>query len=265
VDFNYLETLRIQILKGRSFSRNYGEERGNLIVNQMFENLLGVESSIGEVIHIGDTYEGTIIGVMKDFHQTSASEAFIRPLIVFLNPSLNYIILRIDPANISATLEKMESTWKNIAPHIPFKFSFLDEDFDSLFQDIQNFGTTVKYLTMIAVFIACLGLFGLTSFSAEKRTKEIGIRKVLGARMSEIVYLLGQDFIKIVILANLLSVPITWYIMKKWLNGYPYHVNLGWGIFVQSGLLILGVTVITVIYQMIKASLANPVDSLKHE
>jgi len=265
VDFDYLETLRIQILKGRSFSRNYGEEKGNLIVNQMFENLLGVESSLGEVIRIGETYEGTIIGVMKDFHQTSASEALIRPLIVFLNPSLNYIILRIDPNNISATLDKMESAWKDIAPHIPFKFSFLDEDFDSLFQDMRNFGTTVKYLTMVAVFIACLGLFGLTSFSAEKRTKEIGIRKVLGARMSEIIYLLSQDFIKIVILANLLSVPITWYIMEKWLNGYPYHVNLDWGVFVQSGLLILGVTVITVTFQMIKVSLANPVDSLKHE
>jgi len=265
VDFNYLETLKIQILRGRSFSRNYGEERGHLIVNQMFENLLGVESSLGEVIRIGDNYEGTIIGVIKDFHQVSVSEAVIRPLVLFLNPSVNYIILRIDPVNISADLEKLQSAWKNIAPHIPFKFSFLDEDFDSLFQDTQNFGTAVKYLTIIAVFIACLGLFGLISFSAEKRTKEIGIRKVLGAKMSEIIYLLSQDFIKIVILAHLLSVPLSWYLMKKWLDGYPYHVNLGWGIFVQSGLMILGVTVITVFYQMIKASLANPVDSLKNE
>jgi len=118
---------------------------------------------------------------------------------------------------------------------------------------------------LIAVFIACLGLFGLTSFSAEKRTKEIGIRKVLGARVSEILYLLSQDFIKIVILANLLAVPISWYMMKKWLAGYPYHVNLSWDIFVQSGLLILGVAVITVSYQTVKASYGNPVDSLKYE
>jgi putative ABC transport system permease protein len=265
VEYGFIETLKIKMLKGRSFSREFGTEKSNLLVNQSFEKLLGVESALDEVISIGPTYQGRIIGVMQDFHMESVSNAVIGPLIVFLNPGVNYIFVRIHPENIPATLEFLETAWKGAAPNLPFAYNFLDEEFNRLYTDIENMGTGLRYFTLFAACIACLGLLGLTSFSTEKRTKEIGIRKILGSSVSGIVTLLCRDYVRVVLLANLCAWPISWWLMLRWLQNFPYRVSLSWTNFVLSGFLILLVTLVTVSFQTVKAALADPVDALRYE
>ncbi len=265
VDFDFVETLGIRVLEGRSFEEKFGTETGSLVVNEKFQKILGVESALGKALEIGDTYKGTIIGVVKDFHMESASHAAIGPLILFLNPRINYIFLRISPGDIAATLEYLEKTWMTVAPHLPFAYNFLDEEFDRLYTDIENLGAILKYFTIVAGFIACMGLFALSSFAAQKRTKEIGIRKVMGSSVGEILYLLNKDFLRLILLANGLAWPVSWYLMSRWLRNFPYRVSLSLDIFILSGLLAVLVTLITVSFQTVKASLANPGDALRYE
>jgi putative ABC transport system permease protein len=265
VEYGFIETLKIKMLKGRSFSREFGTEKGNLLVNQSFEKLLGVESALDEVLSIGPEYQGRIIGVMQDFHLESVSNAVIGPLIVFLNPRVNHIFARIHPENIPATLEFLETAWKKAAPNLPFAYNFLDEEFNRLYTDIENLGSGLRYFTLFAGCIACLGLLGLTSFSTEKRTKEIGIRKILGSSVSGIVALLCRDYVRIVLLANLCAWPVSWWLMFRWLQNFPYRVSMSWANFVLSSLLIMLITLATVSFQTVKAALADPVDSLRYE
>ena len=265
VDYDFIETLKIEVLRGRSFAKKYGAETGNLIVNEKFETILGVESALNKTLEIGDTYLGNIIGVVKDFHLESASHSPIGPLILFLNPRINYIFVRIHPEDVASTLERMEQSWMNIAPHFPFTYNFLDEEFDRLYADVEDLGAILKYFTIFAGFIACLGLFALSSFAAEKRTKEIGIRKVLGSSVGKVLFLLNKDFLKLVLIANMLAWPVSWILVTRWLQNFPYRMDLSWGIFVLSGLSTVFVTLVTVSFQSVKASLANPADSLRYE
>ena len=265
VDFDFIETLKIEVLQGRSFSEEYGAEKGNLIINERLETILGDESALNKTLDIGGKYKGNIIGVVKDFHLESASNAYIGPLILFLNPRINYIFIRVRPHDIASTLERMEQTWLKVVPHLPFTYNFLDEEFDQLFTDVENLGVILKYFTIIAGFIACLGLFALSSFSAGKRTKEIGIRKVLGSSLWNILFLLNKDFLKLILLANVIAWPVSWILMNSWLGNFPYRVSLSWSTFVLSGLLTLFVTLVTVSFQTLKASFANPSHSLRYE
>ena len=265
VDFDFIETLKIKVLKGRSFSEDYGAEKGNLIINERLEAILGGESALNRRLEIGGAYEGNIVGVVKDFHLESVSNASIGPLILFLNPRINYIFVRFNPENIPSTLNLIETAWMKVAPHLPFTYNFLDAEFDQLYKDVENLGIILKYFTIIAGFIACLGLFALSSFATERRTKEIGIRKVLGSSVSNILYLLGKDFLMLILLANLCAWPVSWLLMSKWLQNFPYRMDLSWTTFVLSGLLALLVTLITVSFQTLRASLSNPVNSLRNE
>jgi putative ABC transport system permease protein len=265
VDFDFIETLKIKVMKGRSFSEDYGTERGNLIINERFEKILGDKSALNKTLYIGDTYIGNIIGVVQDFHIESVSNAYIGPLILFLNPRINYIFVRFRHEDLASVLEIMEQTWMKDAPHLPFTYNFLDEEFDRLYTDIENLGSIIKYFTVIAGFIAFLGLFALSSFAAEKRTKEIGIRKVFGSSVGNILFLLNKDFVRLILLANICVWPISWIIMHRWLRNFPYHVNFSWITFVLSGLAALVLTMIAVSYQTIKAALADPVNSLRYE
>ncbi|NIM91500.1 MAG: FtsX-like permease family protein [Candidatus Aminicenantes bacterium] len=265
VEYGFIETLKIKMLKGRSFNQEFGAEKGNLLVNQSFEKLLGVESALDEVLHIGPEYQGRIIGVMQDFHLEAVSMAVIGPLIVFLNPNVNHIFVRIQPENIPATLEFLKTAWRKSASNRPFAYNFLDEEFNRLYTDVENLGTALRYFTFFAVCIACLGLLGLTSFSIEKRTKEIGIRKILGSSVSGILTLLCRDYVRVVLLAILCAWPISWWLMFRWLQNFPYRVSLSWTNFVLSALLILVITLVTVSFQTIKAARADPVKSLRYE
>jgi putative ABC transport system permease protein len=265
VDFDFIETLKIEVLNGRSFAEEFGAEKNNLIINERLETIMGDGSSLNKTLEIGSEYKGNIVGVVKDFHLESVSNSRIGPLILFLNPGINYIFVRIRPESIPSTLEQMEQAWMKIAPHLPFTYNFLDEEFDQLYTDVENLGAILKYFTAIAGFIACLGLFALSSFAAERRTKEIGIRKVLGSSVGNILILLNKDFLKLILMANVIAWPVSWILMNNWLENFPYRVGLSWSTFVLAGLLTLFVTLVTVSFQTLKASLANPSHSLRYE
>jgi ABC-type antimicrobial peptide transport system permease subunit len=265
VDFDFIETLKIEVLQGRSFAEEFGTEKNNLIINERLETILGEGSALNKTLEIGSDYKGNIIGVVKNFHMESVSNSQIGPLILFLNPGINYIFVRIRPDDIAATLDRLEQAWMKIAPHLPFSYNFLDEEFDRLYTDVENLGAILRYFTIIAGFIACLGLFALSSFAAEKRTKEIGIRKVLGSSVGDILFLLNKDFLKLILIANLIAWPISWILLESWLKNFPYRVRLSLSTFVLAGLLILFITLATVSFQTLKASLANPSHSLRYE
>jgi len=264
VDYDYIETFKIQMLEGRSYNRERGNERGNWIINEQFAELMGVKSPLDQPLKIGNS-RGQIIGLMKDFHIEPVTDALIGPMLLFYHPNVNNIFVRIDPADISSTLKFLEQGWNKINPAAPFNFRFLDEEFNELFQDIDNIAKAVEYFTIFSIFIACLGLFGLSSFSTERRRKEIGIRKILGSSEMNIIYLLCGDYIKLVGISIVFSCPAAYLIIRSWLINFPYRINVHWTIMFFSCLMILGIIVLTVGLHAFRAARANPVDCLRYE
>ncbi|NQT80910.1 MAG: ABC transporter permease [Candidatus Aminicenantes bacterium] len=270
VDFDYQKIFDIKMAQGRYFSQNYPTDISDgIIVNETAAKIMGMESPIGQQISCWIPFDpkrsGTIIGVVKDFHFRPLREK-INPMILVIAPGwFTDVYIRIKPENVPATLEFLEKTLKELAPDYPLEYTFLDEDIDSLYKVEQRIGNLVKYGTFLAIFIACLGLFGLASFTAEKRTKEIGIRKVLGASVSGIVLLLTKEFIKWVLVANIIALPIAYIIMNKWLQNFAYHINIGIWTFLLSAVLALIIALITVSFQAIKTATSNPVESLRYE
>jgi len=270
VDFDYQKIFDIKMAMGRYFSRDYPTDRSDgIIVNETAAKIMGMESPIGQRISCSIPFSsqksGTILGVVKDFHFRSLHEK-IDPLVLVIAPGwFTDVYVRIRPENVPETLGFIEKTIKKFAPDFPFEYSFLDEDIDNLYKTEQRIGNLVRYGTFLAIFIACLGLFGLASFMAEKRTKEIGIRKVLGASISGIVLLLTKEFTKWVIIANLIAWPIAYFVMRGWLQNFAYHINIGIGKFLLAAALALVTALITVSFQAVKTATSNPVDSLRYE
>ena len=265
VDFDFVETLKIEMAEGRAFDREHtSDESRAWLVNEEVAKLMDKDSVIGERFrHVG--MEGTIIGVMKNFHYQNLKNK-IEPLAIAVNrEALNYMIIRIPPEEVSASLGYIENTWKRVIPTYPFEFRFMDERYDRMYRAEQRIGTLLRYFAALAVFVACLGLFGLASFMAEKRTKEIGIRKVLGASMMQVTRLLCREFFLLVIAANVVAWPAAYFIMKKWLQSYAYRADLGFFVFIGAMLLALLVAILSVGYQAIRAARSNPADSLRYE
>ena len=270
VDFDYQKIFDIKMAQGRYFSRDYPTDISDgIIVNETAAKIMGMESPVGQRIScwipFSSQRSGTIVGVVKDFHFRPLHEK-INPLVLVIAPGwFTDVYLRINPENVPETLDFLEKTLTELAPDYPIEYSFLDEDIDSLYKVEQQIGNLVKYGTFLAIFIACLGLFGLASFTAEKRTKEIGIRKVLGASVSGIVLLLTKEFTKWIILANLIAWPIAYYVMSRFLQSFAYHVNIRIWTFLLSAALTLVVALITISFQAAKTATSNPVDSLRNE
>ncbi|HNC31495.1 MAG TPA: ABC transporter permease, partial [Cyclobacteriaceae bacterium] len=206
----------------------------------------------------------TVIGVVEDFHFESLKQN-ISPLGLFLDNSTGTVIFRFEAANSQDVISAVEKTWKNLAPGQPFQYSFLDEDFARMYSTEQRLGKTFAVFASLAIIIACLGLFALTSFTAEQRTKEIGIRKVLGASVSSIVVLLSKEFGKLILIAFVLAAPIAWYAINWWLKGYTYKVEIGILVYAVAGLFAFAIAWITMSYQSIRAARNNPVTSLRSE
>jgi len=268
VDYNFLPTMGIELSKGRNFSEDFPSDiLGTVIINESLADLLNWDSPIGKTIvngAPGDTL-ATVIGVAKDFNIKSLHQD-VEPVVMYIDPArLSYISIRVKPDNIPTTLDFIESKWADFDPGHPFEFTFLDDDIQSLYESEEIAGNLFSYFSLLAVFISCLGLFGLISFTAEQRTKEIGIRKVLGATVQGIVALLSKEFLILVAIANIAAWPIAYLVMNKWLQGFAYHIDIGIGIFVMSAVLALGIALITVSFQAVKAALTNPVDSLRYE
>lgn len=267
VDYDYIETIGIELSEGRSFSRENGTDQTEaFIVNEELAKLMGKKSVVGERFSFVGR-DGKIIGVMKNFHYLSLRNK-IEPLAIYMWPrdqGFNYTLIRISSENISASLDFVRETWQKVVPDFPFEYRFLVDDFEYYYRSEERMGNLLKYFSILAVFIACLGLFGLASFSVEQRTKEIGIRKVLGASVSGIVRLLARESLLLVAIANLIVWPVAYYGMNRWLETFAYRTNVGWETLVLTGILALAIALITVSYQAIRAALTNPVDSLRHE
>ncbi len=268
VDYDYLPTFKMELAAGRNFSREMGTDPTQaFIINETAAKRIGWESpeeAVGKGFGYGQR-NGQIIGVVKDFHFESLHQE-ISPIVMHLSKSdMSQVSIRIGPENIPQTMSFLKDIWAEMRPDYPFSYYFIDENFDQLYRSEEQLGKIFSYFAFLSVLIGCLGLFGLASYSAERRTKEIGIRKVLGASASGITVLLSKEFTKWVLLANLIAWPAAYLIMSKWLQNFAYRSGIGFGTFFLAGGIAWGIAFLTVAYQAIKASIADPITALKYE
>jgi putative ABC transport system permease protein len=265
-DYDYVDLFGMQIVQGRNFSREFpSDEAGVFLVNETAVKVAEWENPIGRKLTHWNGKTGEIVGVLKDFHLHSLHRP-IEPLYIFLDKgNFSNIAIKIRTAHIPAALDHIAGVMKKFSPSSPFSYSFFDEVFERAYFTERRMGRVFGAFAILGIFIACLGLFGLTAFAAEQRTKEIGIRKVLGASDSKIFLLLSKEFIKWVLLANLIAWPIAYFAMNKWLQNFAYRIQIGMAAFMISGITALLIAYLTVSYQSVKAARANPVDSLRYE
>ena len=268
VDFDYIKQYGIKMVAGRGFSRDFKTDTTQaMVLNEAAVKMFGYaspEQAIGKRFKQWGR-EGKIIGVMKDFHFRSLQQV-IKPLSMRIEPQgCNLVSVKIAPYNTSATIAAIENKWKQLIPNRPFDYSFLDESFDKQYRSEDRFGRLFLNFAILAIFISCLGLLGLASYSTIQRTKEIGVRKVLGATTSNIVNLLSIDFLKLVLIAFMIAAPIAWFGMYRWLQNFAYRISPGLWAFILAGLLAVLIAFLTVSFQAIKAAITNPVKSLRTE
>ena len=271
IDSGFIPTMGIEIIAGRNFSSELASDDSQaILINETAVKQFNWENPIGKTIDlpIPDTDKKvtkTVVGVVQDFH-TESLHKMIRPLYIDNETKrFRYVSLKLKPLTISDTLAFLRKKWKQIDPAQTFDYFFLDQAFGRQYEADEKLSQILSYFTFLAIFIACLGLFGLASFTAEKRTKEIGIRKALGASVSEIILLLSKQFTKWVLVANIIAWPLAYFAMNQWLQNFAYRINIGLGIFVLAGVLALVIALLTVGYQAIKAARANPVEALRYE
>ena len=274
IDDDYISTFGMEVVAGRDFSSEMSTDSNAVIINEAAAKLFGFDDPIGQKVysdHYADEDEegllrtaSTIIGVVKDFHYENLRQN-IGAVSLWLNPSPGNISMKISTETLSTLIAEIEMTWKTIAPDQPFSYSFMNESFDQTYRSESRISSIFNIFSWLSIFIACLGLFGLAAFATEKRVKEIGIRKVLGATTINLVGLLSKDFLKLVFISLALAIPMAWYFMDKWLNNFAYRVDISWRVFAITGMAVIVIAFITVSFQSIRAALANPVSSLKSE
>jgi putative ABC transport system permease protein len=270
IDEDYLTTYKMELAQGRNFIKGQAADSGRVLINESAARQLGYKQPVGKTIHKQGGEVLTIVGVVKDFHYESLRTK-IEPLCFMLDTDIvtgknsDALSLRLETENMASLLSALESNWKKAAPGQPFEYFFLNESFDDMYRAEQRVQVLFTVFTTIAIFISCLGLFGLATFTAEQRTKEIGIRKVLGASVASIVTLLSRDFLKPVLFGIVIALPIAWFMMNRWLQDFSYRIAIEWWVFVLAGILAVGIALITVSFQSIKAAIINPVRSLKNE
>ncbi|MGB8192925.1 MAG: FtsX-like permease family protein, partial [Chitinophagaceae bacterium] len=268
IDYDYLKTMGMEIAQGRGFSKEFGSDSTAVIINEAAAKIMSIDQPLNKKLYTYNDANAQIsfnvIGVVKNFHFATLREN-IGPLCFFLRRSTGLLSLKVDSKNIPAILKQAEAKWKAMAPTMPFSHRFLDESFDDMYRTEQRVSSVALTFAILAVFVACLGLFGLASFIAEQRTKEIGIRKVLGLSVEGIVKLLSKDFLKLVLISFVLASPLAWYVMNTWLQDFAYRVNITWWMFALAGGVALFIALLTVSLQAIKAAMANPIKSLRTE
>jgi putative ABC transport system permease protein len=265
VDQNFMHVFQMKLLNGRGFSNSYLSDSANFIVNEKAVRAMGmtVSNAVGKPLYFQGT-KGMIIGVVKDFNFKPVQQP-IDPLILRSNKWGGYVFVRTNPGNTETTIKALEKINSKLNPAYPFEFSFLDQDLANLYKSEQRIGSLFNIFAILAIFISCLGLYGLSAFIAEQRTKEIGVRKVLGASVFNIVYLLSSNFTRVILIAILIAIPISWYAVHLWLQGFAYHIEIGWGIFAIGAFAALFIAWCTVSYESVKSAVANPVSSLRSE
>jgi len=270
IDYDYFKTLGMEIVKGRNFSKDFGADSNGIIINESTAKLIGYDDPIGQKLYtIRDNSDNSfitydIIGVVRNFHFESLRQN-ISPVSFILGRSRGFASFKINTSNIHEIVKQAENKWKTLAPGMPFSHQFLDESFDEMYRNEQRVGKIALIFAVLAVFIACLGLFGLSTFIAEQRTKEIGIRKVLGASVQGIVRLLSKNFLILVLVSFIIAAPLAWYFMNSWLQDFAFRVDIGWWVFALAALIAVVIALTTVSFQAIRAALSNPVKSLRSE
>jgi len=266
VDHDFIDVFEIELVEGRNFSRDFPTDSARaFIINEKLRDMLGWETAVGRPFGRDDKADGMVIGVMKNFHMHSFRQE-IHPLFIQLGTNWSsYASTRIRANDIPGAIAHARKVWEKYSANYPFDYFFLDDEFNRMYESEEKLSTIFGYFTFLAIFIACLGLFGLASFTAARKTKEIGIRKVLGASLAQLLLLLSKDFIKLVIAANLIAWPIVWYAMNQWLQGFAYRASLGWTMLALTATIALAIALATVSVQTIRAALANPVEALRYE
>ena len=273
IEYDFINTFKMEVLNGRNFSRDFPSDSTGVIINERAANKFGwtdeENNPIGKYISMINPDMGTrtkyyVVGVVKDFNFASLKNP-ISANVMFLSQAEDYISIRVKPGNLGKLTQDFESIWKSIAPAVPFQYSFLQQNFEDLYQSERKMSQIFSVFTSIAIFIACLGLLGLAAFTAEQRTKEIGIRKAMGASVPSVVRMLNVEFIKLVGIAIVIASPISWYLMNSWLGDFVYKTEIGIWPFLLAATLAILIAVITVGFQSIKAAVANPVNSLRSE
>ncbi len=271
VDEQYIPTLGMEMVTGRNFSLQFPTDSSGIIINEAGARLLGFKDPIGKNLYFlndlsnkNDVSVLHVIGIVKDFNFSSLRQQ-VTPLALMLDYNHGNTALRISSNNIPHLVSMIEKKYKAMAPGEPFNYSFMDEDFNNLYRTEQRMGVIAITFSALAILIACLGLFGLAAYAAEQRTKEIGIRKVLGATVSHITAMLSKDFLKLVIIAAVIAFPLAWWVMHTWLQDFAYRTNISWWVFIIAGGLAALIAIVTVSFQTIKAAIMNPVKSLRTE
>ena len=262
--YDFIETMKMEMADGRTFSKDFATDSVNYVINEASARAMGMDNPVGERLEFWGQ-EGEIIGVVKDFHMNSFYEP-IEPTIIRLDADNTWMLfVRTEAGKTQEALAGLEALHATFNPDYPFTYRFLDENYERTYRSEIVIGQLANYFAILAVFIACLGLFGLASYTAEQRAKEIGIRKVLGASVPNLVTLLSREFIMLVLVAFVLAIPLAYYLMNQWLSNFAYRVEISWWIFLMAGLTALGIAWLTVSYQSIRAALANPVKALRTE
>jgi putative ABC transport system permease protein len=270
IDEHYISVLGMSIVAGRNFSKDFPTDSTGVIINEAAARLVGLTHPIGAKFY---TYDDIVtkkpliyhvVGVVKDFNFNSLRET-VSPLVFLLQPNNDRIALRVSTDHVERLVTQVEDQWRKLAPGVPFSYTFMDDDFNSLYRSEQRIGGISLSFSLLAIFIACLGLFGLAAYEAEQRTREIGIRKVLGASVTSIIALLSRNFLLLVGIAALIAFPLSWWAMHSWLQDYAYRISIGWGVFALAGALAAGIALLSVGLQAFRSALANPVKSLRAE
>lgn len=270
IDEDYLETMGMQLLEGRNFSKEIAADTGSVILNESAAKFLGGQDILEKKLYrimdenTRELKAFTIVGIVKDFNFSSLREP-VKPLALIFGSHSGAMTARLQGSNMLGTVSAIEDQWNVMASGFPFEYSFMDADFDQLYKGERQSGKLITYFASLSILISCLGLFGLATFMAEQRTKEIGIRKVMGASVSGITTLLSKDFLKLVLVAVVIAIPLAWYFTDKWLQAFAYHIDLEWWVFMVASLMALIIALMTVGVQAIKAAVQNPVNSLRSE
>ncbi|MEM7297660.1 MAG: FtsX-like permease family protein, partial [Bacteroidota bacterium] len=273
---DYLETIGAELVAGRSFSEDFSSDYTEAyVINEAAAQFLELEDPVDQPL-IGSAFTGSewsrkyarIVGIVKDFHFASLHDK-IRPVVFSLSSDvtmpMSSMLVRISPENIEGSIAQIEEVWQTINPDVPFRYLFLDEEIQEHYQQEARFLNVFSSFTTLSIFIGCLGLFGLTAFIMKKRTKEIGIRKVLGANPFGLFKVLSSSFIRLVLIASFLGMPITLWLMGSWLENFEYRITIGWWVFILTALGSLVAAVATITYHSLKVARVNPVETIKHE
>lgn len=271
VDDAFVPTLKLRIVSGRAFSKSYNDS-ASVILNETAARMAGWKNAVGKhlIYPGGDNRRYEVIGVMKDFNAASLHDE-VTPWALFYTTSKSYTVgtsfvaVRLQPGDYSKAVAKIQAAWKTFMPDNPFEYNFLDQQYDELYKTDQTMGKVFSVFTGLSIVVACLGLLGLAMYTAERRTKEIGIRKVLGASVQNVVGMLSKDFLKLVLIASVIAFPVAWYAMNSWLQGFAYKTDISWWVFALSTGIVAAIALITISFQSLKAAMGNPVESLRSE